>query len=290
MSAEDTPEAAPFPFPAYPSLEAIPEESSIRQLYPEDLYPNGNYVQLPYGRTRYWLLGPEDGIRVVLIHGISTPSITWKFIAPYLAERGFRVLLYDLYGKGYSEAPKTVYNANLFITQLALLLQYVRWDNTHVVGFSMGGGVAAAFAAMFPHLLTGKVILMASAGMMGKLRVTGRDNSDPLAALGGIRKLQGEFLPGYKTSLESCFKDGPLRGLEWAFDRLQDLQTASGDAVQVELVHGTAEEVVPYSECLRIKERVPAAKLVPIEGANHDFVARDGHWQQVAQTIQEFLG
>ncbi|EMD41823.1 hypothetical protein CERSUDRAFT_110386 [Gelatoporia subvermispora B] len=238
---------------------------------------------------RYWLLGPESGTRVVLIHGISTPSITWKFIAPYLAEHGYRVLLYDLYGKGYSEAPKTIYNANLFITQLALLLQYLQWDATHVVGFSMGGGVAAAFAAFFPHLLAGKVILMASAGMMQQLRVTNRNNTDPLAVLGGIRKLQAESLPGYKMSMESCFKDGPLRGLEWAFDKLSGLRTVSGRPVQVELIHGTEEEVVPYDECLRIKQRVSSAKLVSIEGGNHDFVARDGHWQQVAQAIAGFL-
>ena len=43
----------------------------------------------------------------------------------------------DLYGKGYSEAPHTTYDANLFVTQLALLLQYVRWDAAHIVGFSM---------------------------------------------------------------------------------------------------------------------------------------------------------
>lgn len=43
----------------------------------------------------------------------------------------------DLYGKGYSEAPQTAHHVNLFITQLALLMQYVRWDSAHIVGFSM---------------------------------------------------------------------------------------------------------------------------------------------------------
>ena len=43
----------------------------------------------------------------------------------------------DLYGKGYSEAPKTVYDAALFVTQLALLLQFVRWNSAHIVGYSM---------------------------------------------------------------------------------------------------------------------------------------------------------
>lgn len=43
----------------------------------------------------------------------------------------------DLYGKGYSEAPTLPYDANLFTIQLALLMQYVRWDAATIVGFSM---------------------------------------------------------------------------------------------------------------------------------------------------------
>jgi hypothetical protein len=36
-------------------------------IYPEDFYPGGAYVDLPHGRTRYWLLGPEDGTRVRVV-------------------------------------------------------------------------------------------------------------------------------------------------------------------------------------------------------------------------------
>lgn len=43
----------------------------------------------------------------------------------------------DLYGKGYTDAPKTDYHTNLFVTQLALLLQYLKWDHAHIAGFSM---------------------------------------------------------------------------------------------------------------------------------------------------------
>ena len=43
----------------------------------------------------------------------------------------------DLYGRGYSEAPDTIYNHDLYTTQLALLLQHIRWDSTHIVGLSM---------------------------------------------------------------------------------------------------------------------------------------------------------
>ncbi|KAG6871508.1 hypothetical protein C0993_003212, partial [Termitomyces sp. T159_Od127] len=90
----------------------------------------------------------------------------WRDVAPDLASRGFRVLVYDLYGRGYSDAPQTTYDVNLFTIQLALLMQYLRWDRAMIAGVSMGGGIAMAFTAQFPHLVDDKVVLIASAGVM----------------------------------------------------------------------------------------------------------------------------
>ena len=72
----------------------------------------------------------------------------------------------DLYGRGYTEAPKETVTTNDYITQLALLLQYVGWTSSYVIGLSMGGGVAAGFTATFPHLVKGKLVLLASAGLL----------------------------------------------------------------------------------------------------------------------------
>jgi hypothetical protein len=43
----------------------------------------------------------------------------------------------DLYGRGYSDAPQVTYDTTLHTTQLALLMQYVKWDNAFIVGLSM---------------------------------------------------------------------------------------------------------------------------------------------------------
>ena len=42
----------------------------------------------------YYEFGPEDGEKVMLVHGITTPTPVWKAIAPQLAEAGYRVLTY----------------------------------------------------------------------------------------------------------------------------------------------------------------------------------------------------
>jgi pimeloyl-ACP methyl ester carboxylesterase len=120
--------------------------------------------------VRYWLLGPEKGkkvdreslitltstqclLKIVLINGLSIPTIIWKEVAPRLASNGYRLLLYgmfrkrtvepldnillDLYGRGYSDAPQTTYDATFYATQLALLMQHVKWDRAHIIGLSM---------------------------------------------------------------------------------------------------------------------------------------------------------
>ncbi|KAI0662773.1 Alpha/Beta hydrolase protein [Cubamyces menziesii] len=249
-------------------MEALPLDSRIRQVYPDNLFLNGMH---PTVRSRR--------VKVVLIHGISTPGITWKEIAPYLAEKGLRVLVYDLYGKGYSEAPHVVYNTTLFVVQLALLLQYIHWDSAHIVGFSMGGGVAAAFASSMPHLLTGKVAFVASAGLLERAN-----------APNPLKDLQATELPGYKRSLQSCFENGPIRGLEAAYDEVARVTVGPAQQpLQVRIIHGTEDEIVPFGEAIKIQARVPQAEIVKIENAAHDLVLRDGHWQIVAKRLLEFL-
>lgn len=49
------------------------------------------------------------------------------------------MLVYDLFGRGYSDAPAGLYDESLYTTQIALLLQKVGWDKTDVVGVSLGG-------------------------------------------------------------------------------------------------------------------------------------------------------
>jgi pimeloyl-ACP methyl ester carboxylesterase len=51
--------------------------------------------------------------------------------------------------------------------QLALLLQHLQWKSVRVVGFSMGGAIAASFVAAFPELVERDVVLVASAGAAG---------------------------------------------------------------------------------------------------------------------------
>ncbi|KAJ3010557.1 hypothetical protein NUW54_g2442 [Trametes sanguinea] len=197
----------------------------------------------------------------------------------------------DLYGKGYSEAPRTTYDWSLFVTQLALLLQYVGWYEAHIVGFSMGGGIAVAFTAALPHLVSGKLILIASAGLLEFQRGRKQKYSTHTPAHKEFRDLQANYLPGYKRVMQSCYQDGPVRGLETAFDQIATLAVGTARRrVQVLIMHGTEDESVPVGEADKIQGRIPQAEVIKVEGASHDLVLKEEHWQFIAENMVRFLG
>ncbi|MEX0310009.1 MAG: alpha/beta fold hydrolase [Tateyamaria sp.] len=125
----------------------------------------GQFALLSQGSTHFEWLGPERGPIALCIHGLTTPSFVWYGMARGLALMGFRVLIYDLYGRGYSDRAKGLQDAAFFDRQLTDLLSHEGIDEPlTVLGYSMGGAIAAEFTARHPHLVK-QLILLAPAGM-----------------------------------------------------------------------------------------------------------------------------
>jgi pimeloyl-ACP methyl ester carboxylesterase len=111
----------------------------------------GSFVELTHGQVHYQLAGPEDGPRVVLVHGFSVPCFVWDPTFDKLFSEGFRVLRYDLYGRGYSDRPDVAYDRTLYVEQLRELLVALGVDGpVDLIGLSMGGPVVASFTDSYP--------------------------------------------------------------------------------------------------------------------------------------------
>jgi hypothetical protein len=61
--------------------------------YPPDVYPGGRDVKTPYGNMRVYEWGPEDGRKVMLVHGDATCAPLWKRVAEGLIEKGCRIIV-----------------------------------------------------------------------------------------------------------------------------------------------------------------------------------------------------
>ncbi|KAH9999579.1 alpha/beta-hydrolase [Xylariaceae sp. FL0662B] len=160
-----------IPGPLTTSVPKFTEAELADIVYGPEFYPGGRDVVTPYGNIHVYEFGPEDGRKVLFLHGISTSCMTLSEIARPLAEKGCRVMLYDLFGRGYTDAPGDLpYDTRLYVTQILLVLASspLCWTGNNglsVIGYSLGGGIAANFAATFPHMVE-SLILLAPAGLI----------------------------------------------------------------------------------------------------------------------------
>ncbi|MXW50214.1 MAG: alpha/beta fold hydrolase [Gammaproteobacteria bacterium] len=109
-----------------------------------------------------------NGRTVVFVHG-SGPGASgysnFKLNAPVLAGAGYRVLVPDLPGFGYSSKPADIdYTTDFFVTHLIGLLDAIGIHQCALVGNSLGGAVCIRAALDHPERVE-KLVLMAPGGI-----------------------------------------------------------------------------------------------------------------------------
>lgn len=109
-----------------------------------------------------------EGEPVVLIHGLdSSGAINWELpgIVKLLAAK-YRVIVPDRRGHGRSDKPKEedAYGVQL-VEDVVRLLDSLKIDQAHIVGYSMGGMIAMKFVVMHPDRVKSSVL-----GGMGWLK------------------------------------------------------------------------------------------------------------------------
>ena len=104
-----------------------------------------------------------SGPALLLLHGITSGSATWKDVIPALAKR-YTVIAPDLLGHGQSAKPLGDYSLGAYASGVRDLLGLLEVESATVVGHSLGGGVAMQFAYLFPERCN-RLVLVASGGL-----------------------------------------------------------------------------------------------------------------------------
>jgi pimeloyl-ACP methyl ester carboxylesterase len=127
-------EDIPYPYPVmYLSLTLYGQD--VRMAY-MDVAPSGQ----PNGRT------------VVLFHGMNFGGFYFGGPIDALRKEGFRVIVPDQIGFGRSSKPVIPYNFHDMALNTRTLLQSLGVTKAAIVGHSMGGMLAARFAASYPDI------------------------------------------------------------------------------------------------------------------------------------------
>ena len=248
----------------------------------------GSYVRLPSGVTHYELIGPQSAPTIVLIHGFSVPYYIWDPVIQALAAGGFRVLRYDLYGRGWSDRPDVRYTPEFFDEQLVQLLEALEIHQPiDLISVSMGGPIAVNFAVLHPDR-TRKVVLFDpgfTRGFRPPWLLRAPVVSDFLMCVKiaptfapGQRDdfLHPERYPGYfakyepqmnyrgfRRALLSTIRDFLTQDTQPAFEHLGN----SGKPVL--LVWGRADQDVPFAVSDDVRKAIPQAEFHAIDDAAH---------------------
>ena len=114
----------------------------------------GAYVQLSKGYTYFEEANSNSEIgNVVLVHGFSVPSYIMRTTFNSIKERGFRVIMMDLYGRGYSDNPNLPQTDELRATQVIELMKSRGIKKASIVGLSNGGRIISKIADIEPELI-----------------------------------------------------------------------------------------------------------------------------------------
>ncbi len=84
------------------------------------------------------LAGPQDAPPVVLLHGWPQNWWCWRHVVPLLADR-FRLVMPDLRGHGWTDAPPRGYGKEQLATDLLGTLDALELDRVRLVGHDWGG-------------------------------------------------------------------------------------------------------------------------------------------------------
>lgn len=251
----------------------------------------GTYVKLPQGVTHYELSGPEDGQVVVLLPGATIPMYVWDAQVEPLTKAGYRVLRYDLYGRGYSDRPDGDYSQAFNRKQLADLLDALKITQpVDLIGVSMGGSLAVDFAANYPDRVKDLVIVapminsikndtnfklmripivgdfltrLIAVGVMSDRAAQLMQKSPKADEYAKMFKDQTQFKGFEKASLAAARSDA------WA-DYTDDFQTVGKQDRKVLLIWGTADNDITPQMVQAIQKALPNVQFKQLDGIGHD--------------------
>jgi pimeloyl-ACP methyl ester carboxylesterase len=225
------------------------------------------------------------GETILLLHGFAASGDSWNRLAGTLTKK-YRVIAPDLPGWGAStriEAESYAYPAQL--RRLESLVKALGLDRFHLVGHSMGGFLAAAYAAKFPERVI-TLCLLCPHGMTEPVpsdlsrSVEQGDNWLVVSSTEGFHRLLNNlfvkrpYIPGPIVKYLAQIAVRNTAKSRQIFDEIQSnepplIQRLSQISAPAMIVWGDQDRVLHVSSANLVKANLKQAELVILKGCGH---------------------
>ncbi len=240
------------------------------------------------------------GPAVLLLHGFLENQLMWQPFIPDLAHKKQRVITIDLLGHGKSGCVGYVHTMEEHAQMVKALLDYLKLRKAILIGHSMGGYVALAFAELYPEAVKGIMLVNSTTTEDNLERKENRDRAIIAVkqnhtafikmAVGNLfssknrEKLQVRIqqmqLEALKTSLQGIIAS--LEGMKVRKDRGGVLKRRTFPAC---IVLGEEDEILPIAPALSTAKELNLEIMVLPDG-HMSFIENEA---DLLEAIQHFL-
>ncbi len=253
-------------------------------------------------RLHYEVWGPHGGEPVLLIQGLGTDKNGWNLQRFPLALR-YRTIALDNRGAGRSDKPFGKYTMEQMADDAVAVLDSAGVESAHIVGASMGGGIAQLIAVRHPRRVRSLVLactacsnhpwrrelfeewasIAAERGMGALAKKAARWVIGP-RSFRRISPLFGWLGPLAMTRPSHAFVS-QVRAILAVDESIADRLSEIG--VPTMVIVGNQDILTPRGDSEELAERIPGAELVVISGAAHGLMIE--HWTTFNRLLLDFL-
>lgn len=222
-----------------------------------------------------------SGQPLLFIHGLGSSTRDWEFQVPEFSQ-AYQVITFDLRGHGQSDKPLGPYSIPLFASDTAELLKVLGVEFAHVVGISLGGGIALQLAIAAPALVKTLIVVNSGPSMSGSPAEIKREMDTRVAIVQqhGMRAMgqvlsqrlfpDAEHAPLRETFVERWAENDPrayvdalLAMADWnVTDQLSSIRCPT-------LIIAADQDYSPVAAKEEYIKLLPDAQLVVIPNARH---------------------
>jgi pyruvate dehydrogenase E2 component (dihydrolipoamide acetyltransferase) len=244
--------------------EAAAEAAQTAAAQPHDIDAGGR-------RLRYLEMGEGSGMPLVLIHGFGGDLNTWMFNQPALAD-GRRTLALDLPGHGGSAKEVGSGDPASLADAVDAILRALTIERAHLVGHSLGGGLAALVALQRPHLAA-SLTLIASVGFGPEINSEFIDGFIRAARRREMTEVLSQLVHDpasiSRAMVEEALRYKRLDGVEAALTAIARTWFAAGRqridltdrvkelTIPVQLIWGRDDRIIPVTHAQALAAHLP---------------------------------
>jgi pimeloyl-ACP methyl ester carboxylesterase len=232
----------------------------------------------------YRIIG--DGHPLVLITGYSATMDMWDPTVIQALSSRYKVILFDNRGIGKTTASDKPFTIELFARDTIGLMDALKIQKAHVMGWSMGTFVATEMALRYPDRVARLILYAGNCGWSDKDVVPPRpEDSAALMDLSGTRADRSKRLvsilfprkwledhPDFLKTLPGPGEDPSLATIERQEQAIKNWTGACSRLHKITqptfIITGTEDVVIPPANSLMMASRIPNSWLVRIPGGH----------------------